>query len=51
MKKLKKHVKILIIVAVLFIVAGVTVLAATIGKANSSYVRIREKEKIGFLFS
>jgi cell wall-associated NlpC family hydrolase len=43
MKKMKKQVKILILVAVLFIVAGITVLAATIGKVNSSYVRLREK--------
>lgn len=43
MKKMKKQVKILISVAILLIIAGITVLAATIGKVNSSYVRLREK--------
>ena len=43
MKKMKKQVKILISVAVFTIIAGITVLAATIGKVNSSYVRLREK--------
>lgn len=43
MKKMKKHVKILTMVAVIFIITGVTVFAATLGKSNSSFVRIREK--------
>ena len=43
MKKMKKQVKILISVVALIIIAGITVLAATIGKVNSSYVRLREK--------
>ena len=43
MKKMKKQVKILISVAILLIIAGITVFAATIGKVNSSYVRLREK--------
>ena len=43
MKNMKKSVKILIMVAIVLMIAGVTVWAATLGKANSSYVRIREK--------
>lgn len=43
MKKMKKSVKILIIVAVISLVACITVFAATVGKSNSSYVRIRQK--------
>lgn len=43
MKKMKKSAKILIIVAVTLLIAGITVFAATMGKSNSSYVRIRQK--------
>ena len=43
MKKMSKTLKIIIMVFAVLLIAGITVFAATMGKSNSSYVRIREK--------